>query len=204
MIIKKTNKGFTVIELLITIAIVAILSRTILSSVSEARTSAEYAKFYTQVEQLFKANEAFRLDKGYYPQDRMSECGDLYSYLDGSNGAQTYLNFSLDENGCGMAATTDQNNLDQNHFLRVLKDNGYYNQILTVPKDALFVYANYKNGNPYLEGCGDQIAQRNRVVLVAWVPATHTKYLPESRKRLLYDVNGIPTEVEDSFCFYID
>lgn len=198
------KRGFTLVELLVSIAIIAILSRIILSSVSEARTAAEYAKFYAQVEQLFKANETFRLDKGYYPQDNMDECGDLYSYLDGSGGSQTYTNFTLDETGCGIAATTNQNDLDSNHFLKVLKDNGYYSQILTVPKDTMFVYANYKNGNPYQEGCGNQIAKKGRVVLVAWVPSTHTKYLPENRKKLLYDVGGIPTESEDSFCFYID
>lgn len=61
------SRGFTLIELLVVIAIIGILSSTVLASLNSARASARDAKRMTDLKEMQKAVEQYRLVNGSYP-----------------------------------------------------------------------------------------------------------------------------------------
>jgi|GEM_PF-1346983 len=65
--IKKTDKGFTLVELLVVISIISLLSSVILSSLSSARSKARDSIKIQAMEEYKKALNLFFSDKGYYP-----------------------------------------------------------------------------------------------------------------------------------------
>lgn len=69
---KKLNKAFTLIELLIVIAIIGLLSSIVLASLAQARMKARDAKRIADLNQIRVALELYYNDYGYYPQ---SACG---------------------------------------------------------------------------------------------------------------------------------
>lgn len=62
-----SRRGFTLLELLITIAILAILAAIILMSVNIARERARDSKRTQDMEQVQRALEMYRMDHGVYP-----------------------------------------------------------------------------------------------------------------------------------------
>lgn len=65
----KTKKAFTLIELLIVIAIIGLLSSIILTSVVAAREKARRVVALAQIKELQGAIEEYANDTGYYPPD---------------------------------------------------------------------------------------------------------------------------------------
>ncbi len=63
----KTKKAFTLIELLIVIAIIGILASVALVSLSSARLKAKTAKSIAQITAIHKALEAYYVNSGSYP-----------------------------------------------------------------------------------------------------------------------------------------
>lgn len=63
----KNCKGFTLIELIIVIAILGILIAIIVPSLTDAKERAERAAFDTQVEQLYNAAVMFTIDYPHTP-----------------------------------------------------------------------------------------------------------------------------------------
>ncbi|QQS39541.1 prepilin-type N-terminal cleavage/methylation domain-containing protein [Candidatus Woesebacteria bacterium] len=64
---KKTNKGFTLVELLITMMIVAILAAISIFGLQGARESGRDAKRKADLESIRSALEIYRADCGNYP-----------------------------------------------------------------------------------------------------------------------------------------
>jgi general secretion pathway protein G len=63
------NGGFTIIELLIVIAIIGILAAYVLTSVGDARSSAYLARAEGEMENFHDAVQLYRSDHGSYPAD---------------------------------------------------------------------------------------------------------------------------------------
>lgn len=78
---KKHNRreklsGFTLIELLVVIAIIGILASVVLSSLSNARSTARDAKRVSEVRQLMTSLELYRNNNGGYPCFVVTNCSD--------------------------------------------------------------------------------------------------------------------------------
>ena len=63
-----SESGFTLMELLISVAIISLLSSVVLASISGARASARDAQRIQQVNQIQQALEMFYNDNGHYPK----------------------------------------------------------------------------------------------------------------------------------------
>ena len=64
---KKTNKGFTIIELIVVIAIIAVLSAIVLTNVNGYQAKARDARRKADFHNLQTALELYRADHGDYP-----------------------------------------------------------------------------------------------------------------------------------------
>ena len=65
---KKQKAPFTLVEVLVTIAIIVILAGILIGGIGFATRRADEAKTFAQLETVAAAIEAFRADRGYYPQ----------------------------------------------------------------------------------------------------------------------------------------
>lgn len=65
---KTKRTSFTLVEVLVTIAIIVILAGILIGGIGFATRRADEAKTITQLETVAAAIEAFRADRGYYPQ----------------------------------------------------------------------------------------------------------------------------------------
>ena len=63
----RTNLGFTIIELLITISIIVLLIGMLTLALGQARTAAQIAETSNRLSTLKKATITFKNDIGYYP-----------------------------------------------------------------------------------------------------------------------------------------
>ncbi|MFN3188109.1 MAG: type II secretion system protein [Candidatus Paceibacteria bacterium] len=71
----KHKKGFTLIELLVVIAIIGILASVVLSSLSSARTTAQYTKVASDLRSAELAFNLLRNQYGCWPQERSNAPG---------------------------------------------------------------------------------------------------------------------------------
>lgn len=62
-----TRKGFTILELLVVVAIVGIISAVILSILSDSRMKSRDSARKTQIQEVLKALELYYTDNGVYP-----------------------------------------------------------------------------------------------------------------------------------------
>jgi prepilin-type N-terminal cleavage/methylation domain-containing protein len=66
----KINTGFTLIELLVVIAIISFISIIIYANLQDARNRAQATKIVAETDQLSKAIELYKNDKGTYPGEK--------------------------------------------------------------------------------------------------------------------------------------
>jgi prepilin-type N-terminal cleavage/methylation domain-containing protein len=64
-----TNKGFTIIELIVVISIIGVLTSVVLTNVSEVREKAYVSAAGTTQRQMTKAVKMYYADMGFYPPD---------------------------------------------------------------------------------------------------------------------------------------
>ena len=78
---KIKNKGFTLIELMVVIGIIALVSSVVLSSLTQAKAQADNTKQIADYRVVLNALLQFKQDNGYYPSDNTSgdTCIGLYS-----------------------------------------------------------------------------------------------------------------------------
>jgi prepilin-type N-terminal cleavage/methylation domain-containing protein len=78
------KKGFTLVELLVVIAVISVLAAIVLASLSNARAKSRDAIRLSDVRQIQTALELYKLDHGQYPlsgpaYDNSSACADWFS-----------------------------------------------------------------------------------------------------------------------------
>lgn len=79
---QKQNKAFTLIELLIVVAIIAILAAIAVPNFLEAQTRAKISRNYADMRTCVTAMETYRIDYNLYPYDG-------YFHINGANGYPT-------------------------------------------------------------------------------------------------------------------
>lgn len=81
MILNKVNKkaGFTLIELMVVVAIIGLLSSIVLASLGEAKIKANGAKIKQEAHQLKNAIELYRTTNGKYPFEELFSSVDNYN-----------------------------------------------------------------------------------------------------------------------------
>ena len=67
------NKGFTLIEMLVVIAIVGILSATVLTALGPSRKKAKDSRIISDINQIRVQAEIFYSNRGYYENDDQSD-----------------------------------------------------------------------------------------------------------------------------------
>ena len=72
---KFKNKGFTIVELIVVIAIIAILATIIITSVNQFQAKARDAKRIADMSQVMKALEIYRSENSQYPDTDNDDCG---------------------------------------------------------------------------------------------------------------------------------
>lgn len=86
----KSNKGFTLIELMIVISIIAFLSSIILVSVKDVREKSQISVFRSEMNQIITALELYKTSTGKYPyEDTLSSPGRSYHFLYNNNNTQS-------------------------------------------------------------------------------------------------------------------
>lgn len=73
MNIKRYKKGFTLIELMVVMAIISLLSSIVLASVKEVRDRAKANAFRANVNQFIYALELYKNDQGVYPGQKIPD-----------------------------------------------------------------------------------------------------------------------------------
>jgi prepilin-type N-terminal cleavage/methylation domain-containing protein len=91
ILMPKFTTGFTLIELLTVIAIIGFISVIVYANLQEARKRAQATKIVEEVNQLSKAFELYKTDKGIYPGETGSGVGIYYE----DDNVISYLNDTL-------------------------------------------------------------------------------------------------------------
>jgi len=91
MVIKDTKPGFTLMEILISIAIIAVLTAIGIVSYSSINRGARNAKRRADIEQIRSALELYRSDLGFYPAVHTSALGDADDLVESDPNFSTYL-----------------------------------------------------------------------------------------------------------------
>ena len=83
---KNTKQGFTLIELMVVIAIIGFLSSVVLSSLADARSKANATKFRSEIKQMVNALELYKNTNGKYPyEDTLSGAVQYFSKKTNNN-----------------------------------------------------------------------------------------------------------------------
>ncbi len=115
------KRGFTLIELIVVIAIISVLSSVILTSLSTSRGKARDAKRTREFSEVRKALELFRATYNRYPSSADGGC----------SWNHTSASYAFNSTGC----------------LQALVTNGYISQLPQDPKAGSFYsYDNWCNG----------------------------------------------------------
>jgi prepilin-type N-terminal cleavage/methylation domain-containing protein len=208
------KRGFTILELLIVVAIMGVLSNVVISSVQGAKYKAEITKFYAESRELYTAIESFRLKKNYYPQEDINCTGVSSTIMGESGGGQSY--YSRVQNPatqppCTYVGTTTESGINQSHIVTQLKNEGLFNKTLRVPENMSFTYVVYRNQTDVdMDGpimCGEARPKPNTAMIVVFVNdqiETIREYLPANRRKYTVYWEGGSLPIEESFCFYVD
>lgn len=207
------NRGFTILEILITIAIVGTLSSYILTSVTESRKKAGYTKTYLEAREILTAINQYILTHGTYPtlQGCLEASNSSHSMYRNISGQTEYqypvITTVLSPTECLTVAATSSEPT-ASHVLKVLKDEDLINVDLDVPLGVSVSYG-LMTRNPIgsnLFYCGEDLMAVNKPVIMGAIPGEDTRYLPAtSKRRKIVNMNtGNTINLPNSFCFYID
>jgi len=99
MILQKSKKGFTLIELMVVISIIGFLSSVVIASLNTARIKSIDTQTYQEVNQYEKALALYYNDHNSYPLTQVGQpTGTPYFYHVGCLETQcTYISYSLNE-----------------------------------------------------------------------------------------------------------
>lgn len=172
MKIKNKQKGFTLIELMVVMSIIALLSSIIFASIKTVRENALITKTVSEMKSLQNAVELYKNNFGYYPDERngdLSEPGILYieedSYnpgwgnnLTGGGGYMSIIKDYLVDNKY-IATAPHAPNYPNNCQENACVDNGYLLGYSTDLGDI--------SSGGYYYMCGDQIVSNYVIFLYA-------------------------------------
>jgi general secretion pathway protein G len=88
--LKKTSKGFTLVELLIVVGIIGILATLLMANFIGVRQRARDAQRKSDLRQIQSALELYRSDQGTYPDSLSYSCPES-APLTGGSPANTYM-----------------------------------------------------------------------------------------------------------------
>lgn len=80
----KTSRGFTLLELLIVIAIIGILSVVVVVALDSSRAGSRDANRASQMQEFLKALELYYTEAGSYPDDGIADGGAALEFVEGS------------------------------------------------------------------------------------------------------------------------
>lgn len=207
-----TRRGFTILELLIVIAIIGSLSSVVISSVNKARTKTVVLKTYLEANELFKALELYVTTNGRYPSN--SECTPdsnvIQSYYDNQFGTTTFYYFQRlggTPPYCTWTMTSSVSASDS-HVLNILSEAGVFKKNITIPKGTSVYYGmfteSYLVTNEATFWCGGEEIKPGRVYLFGNMSSENAEYLPSGVKRFAEEQWGDYYLNPNSFCFYLD
>lgn len=207
------NAGFTLIELLVVLAIIGILSNTIITAVSSSRKKAVVTKTYLEAKELHKALELYVTSNGRYPSS--TECtpnsNTIQSYYDNQHGTTTFYYFQrvppMTPGNClwTMASSTSA---QDSHVLNILSAAGLFSKNIQVPQGTFIYYGMYSRaylvGNDARYWCGETEIEPDKIYLYGIVSAENAPYLPKGAQRFTEEISGDRYQDPNSFCFYLN
>jgi type II secretion system protein G len=90
---RRTIGGFTLVELLIVIAIIAILAALVLAAAGSVQKKGARSRAEAEIAALEAALESFKADNGDYPSNSLAGSANLVSALMPTNGGKVYFEF---------------------------------------------------------------------------------------------------------------
>jgi prepilin-type N-terminal cleavage/methylation domain-containing protein len=138
---KIKNKGFTLIELMVVIGIIALVSSVVLSSLTQAKAQADNTKQIADYRVVLNALLQFKQDNGYYPYTNIT---DTYTCIG---------NYS--DNNCIVTNATISNNIDINNSLnKYISSYKFLDKIvpITYSSGPIALTKNYKG---FVIGCNE-------------------------------------------------
>ncbi len=176
----KKNKGFTLIELMVVISIIALLSSVVLASLKEVRDKAIAQKFKSEMQQFISALELYRTNVGNYPYEGLN-----------SGISPRWGKLNNDSSSSNIATSLET-------FL-VPK---YLSKLPSVPKNsytqtssAWFFYVNNTVQNSYKVACADDVTIPKYYILFwSFNPLIYNMYsdLPNAKSTTDEGLSFIP------------
>jgi prepilin-type N-terminal cleavage/methylation domain-containing protein len=101
---KRRYNGFTLIELIVVIAIIVILAGLVLSTVGYVQKKAARSRVETEIAAMSAACESYKADNGTYPASSATNTLDARTYLDSSDPAYSAASLFLYERLMGVTS----------------------------------------------------------------------------------------------------
>jgi type II secretory pathway pseudopilin PulG len=98
----RTSDAFTLIELIVVIAVIIILTGLVLSTVGYVQKKAARSRAETEIAAMSAALESYKADNGVYPASAATNTLDARTYLDPSNSAYSAASLFLYEQLMGV------------------------------------------------------------------------------------------------------
>ena len=158
-----THKGFTLVELLVVVAIIGILATIVLSSLSSARERARDARRLSDIATIQNSLEMYHLDNGVYPNSINTASGIASS--DPHNATSSNASWDNLETIMGITLPRDpvNNVVGDGNYLRNAGEYGYqYRNLHTQPSNCfgqayalLYKLETDSSGGGSVNGCAN-------------------------------------------------
>ncbi len=209
----KYKNGFTLLELLIVIAIIGGLSAVVIPQINDARKKAEYTKFYADVKAFYDGIHMYMTNKTQFPVHEDCQNSEYaHSMISNLNGNVEYSTVLTITNAPGwcMYQMPTSSTPTNNHILSLLSNEKIFTRTMTLPQGTQIWYGMmnqyYMDSIGLSYKCGSQNIRVGRPYLWGFTNATSTAYLPKDRAKFveIETWSGDEYPMDNSFCFYID
>jgi prepilin-type N-terminal cleavage/methylation domain-containing protein len=193
------TQGFTLVDLLITIAIMSMLSSLVLASLNTAREKALNAVRANDLQQIHTALELYYTEHGYYPRQEGNPANDPDG--DPGNGIEfepSWFSDNFDNNGSngvvGDDFTEALSDLVTDQYLPYIPNDPFYEN----DNNREYVYATDASvvgpdENDYF-ACGDKRITKYALLIL------NTDSQVSNMGAFKHVVNGVPTTAPNQYC----